>query len=1049
MNVLSVNLPTAKKLLGRNLLIVFLYTLHTASLNSFSQSSHDGNLKGSIYNGSSRQPLGNISIQIDNITQTVSFADGHYHVKLSPGKHTVKVSAVGFQTRHIENVPVIIGEATQLDLFLYPLGRNLTPVKTKFFIDSVGANDSISKINYLKEITSPKYHQLVKKDALLDIQSGRNIEPGIDKNVSFLLKRLNSVSVFDTYSNPHLQTLTIAGFGDRYNQLLLNDLPLNSFDPIVKAYPFKLIPVEAVESVSVQTFADATLHADFTGGTVNIKTKDLPESNFLYVQGGLGLYNPSNGETFLTDKYKSTQWLGFSGKITQMPDEFPTTRSRVLLNQLNQQEQIGLAKQMKNNLAPVSNSTSVPNNRILIGFGKLYKLKNGSKLGIIGYLHQQKIQLVDVTEVQASPNIISNPYPFLNTSSPLIRSFSVDTTFRFLSESSGIINISYINRRSRYSFKNFFGVQFINNATKRSQILKPDEDTLAHLGIHYESEQRKFISSQVTGEHILSDNQNFKMTWQVGYLFFNQENPDERNILLRQNPANENEFRIAIQSPASLVNDISSYTNTGRSWKHLKDHNFNASINLFVPFNLLGHAQHFSGGLFMQTTYREYYSDLFLIKQKNPDYYRLDQVIAPERYNPDGLTISNYYNKLISTDLDRAITRSSQSNLGNYTGSANTGAAYIRLANKLTRNIGLMWGVRIESVNQLVSNTQYQFQESFEKPQLYTISLNSRSAKFNALPHVKLIYTLLNNVQLYGSYARTIHRPQLQELANYRKYYPLSFLVQQGNPLLENATVDNYTAGINWIPAANSSLTVSGYYKEIDRPIEYIISNYSAGDLLSTPRNTPEAFVSGLQASLELNLYTIIQQPFLRYMSLFANGNVNRSEVSGGAVKGDFDLVQNTLSTITVPDHTLSGTPGYTLNAGFIIRHPKWPTLSVLYQQTADYKEAIGSGSRIGLINGNTISAVPDYRVSERRQLDLQVSQKLFKSTFQFVAGINNLLENAFVQYQDLNGNKKFDDPLKLSVRNNGAYYQSGVDNTIVNNKSQRLYYATISYLFK
>jgi|GEM_PF-960513 len=1049
MKIISMILPAVKLRFGNHLLIFFIVTLHIVSIRSFSQSSFSGDLKGIIYNGSSGQALGNIKVLIEKDSQAATYADGHYHLQLPKGKHTLKASANGFQTRFIENVPILIGETTRLDLFLFPIARNFDSIKIKFVNDSVGGSDSVATISFLKAVNNNKHHPLLLSHNLSDLKLAGNIEASIDKNASFLLRRFNNVSVYDTYSNPHLQTLTINGLGDRYNQVLFNNLPLNSFDPSVKSYALKLIPVEAIESVSVQTIADGTINADFSGGTVNIKTKDLPQKNFLFIQGGLGLYNTTNGETFLTDKYQRTQWLGFSGKIRNLPKGFPTTRSRVILHELNLQEQIGFSKQMKNNLTPVSNSTSVPNNRILIGFGKLYKLKNGSKLGIIGYLHQQKIQLIDATEVQASPNIAINPYPFSNTSSPLIRSFSMDTTFRFLSEASGIINISYINKRSRFSFKNFLGGQFINNATKRSQILKPDEDTAAHFGIHYLSVQRKFINSQLTGEHILSDNQSFKLNWQIGYQYYNQKSPDERNILLSQNPSNESEFRIATQSQASLLNDATIFANTGRSWKHLNDHNFNADINFSVPFNFLGLSQHFSGGLFMQTNYRVSYSDLFLVTQKNSNYYLLGQVMAPERYSPDGLTINNFYKKLLVTELPQAIFYSAPSNLGNYTGSSNTGAAYIQISNKLRRKIKLTWGVRLESVNQLVSNTQYQYQESFEKPQVYTISLNSRVAKLNALPNIKLSYAPLNTIQVTGSYSRTVLRPQLQELANYRVYHPLSFLIQQGNPLLENAAVENFAAVLSWIPAANTSLSVTGYYKTIDRPIENIVTNYSTGNLLITPRNTPDATILGLQATLELNLSTITNTPFFRYLSLFANGNINRSDVSGGPVKGDYNIGQRTTSTIFVQEHTLTGSPGYTINTGLIINHPKWPNLSVLFQQTADYKDALGSGNRITLINGKTISTTPDYRVAERNQLDIQISQKFFKSTVKFIAGINNLLENGFVQYQDLNGNKKFDTPLTLSVRNNGAYFQSGMDNTITNNKSQRLYYITLSYLFK
>lgn len=237
----------------------------------------------------------------------------------------------------------------------------------------------------------------------------------------------------------------------------------------------------------------------------------------------------------------------------------------------------------------------------------------------------------------------------------------------------------------------------------------------------------------------------------------------------------------------------------------------------------------------MQTNYRVFYSDLFLLSQQDPGFYPIDQLIASDHYYPQGLRVTNFYNKIRATELDRAIFNSVQSNLGNYTGTSNTGAAFIKLTNRLTQQIKLDWGIRLESFNQLVSNVQYEYQESLKDAQLYTISLNSRTEKFNVLPHAKLVYAPIQPVQVFAAFSKTVHRPQLQELVNYRVYHPSSFLVQQGNPILENTGIDHYTAGINWIPKALSRVTIGGYYKKIERPVENVITNYFTGNLLSTP----------------------------------------------------------------------------------------------------------------------------------------------------------------------------------------------------------------------
>jgi len=122
----------------------------------------------------------------------------------------------------------------------------------------------------------------------------------------------------------------------------------------------------------------------------------------------------------------------------------------------------------------------------------------------------------------------------------------------------------------------------------------------------------------------------------------------------------------------------------------------------------------------------------------------------------------------------------------------------------------------------------------------------------------------------------------------------------------------------------------------------------------------------------------------------------------------------------------------------------------VLYNYTGDHITSVGSGLQVKLANGNAIQAIPDYRIKQAAQLDIQACQKLAGGKVRVTAGINNVLNEKYIVYQDLNGNKKMDDPLLLgSYNGNQGYYRSGTDNTIINMETQRNYYLTISFLFR
>ena len=352
------------------------------------------------------------------------------------------------------------------------------------------------------------------------------------------------------------------------------------------------------------------------------------------------------------------------------------------------------------------------------------------------------------------------------------------------------------------------------------------------------------------------------------------------------------------------------------------------------------------------------------------------------------------------------------------------------------------WGIRLESNSQLVSSFQYNYFEGYRYPQIATIDQNVTVNNFNVLPTVNLKYDLLKTFKLHAAWFKTLNRPQLQELSLYRYYDASSFMIKTGNQLLRSSNIENADIGFNWIINAKTNIAVSGFYKKIDQPIEYILSQYTASTIISTPYNTAPATAKGITASFNLKMDALANSSLLSGINFFANGTWCKTKVTAGPLKST--------SIPNIQEHTLSGSPEYSFNTGFLFEYKKLPQLTVLYNYTSDYITAVGSGASITLINGNTISAVPDYRVKSSGQMDIQVSQKLFHSKFQIIAGVNNLLNNSYTEYQDLNGNKKIDEPLLVTNQNiSSGFYRSGVDNTTIKTKAQQSFYLTLSYLFK
>lgn len=1023
----------------RTLLFCFLFSyLFLFVSTSFAQDS-SGILRGSITDGSTYKSLFNVTIKNSAVLVLgTSASNGSYTLQLKPGTYSMVFSLPGFASKTISEITIKHNSVTTLPVILFPESvSNFN--KNLFLNDSLKKQYSLIKIDFFTEKNLISYNYKNFTD-VTDILTADHIQPSFQKDGSQVIKYLGVV-LENNAANHQLQTLNISGLGERYNQVLLNGAAVNSISATSRAYPFALLPVEAIETVLLQKTGNTSLPGDVTGGTIKMKLKDFPDNNFFYVQVGSGFSDKTSGKKFYSDKKGGGELFSFPGKIRNLPSGFPTANSGTSFNSLSAVDQVSVSMKLNNNLEPVNQGASKPNDKLLLGMGRIINLKNNKKIGIVAYLQQAKDELIDRSFVQAMPHVVANPFPY-NSNAILIGTQSTDINYRYSSMVSGVVNASLVSNKSKISFTNIFGSTFTNLYVNRQSVSKPDEDTLAHDGIYYKATHQFFLTTQLAGEHALGAVGKFKLEWHATYTYRKEQTPDERSFLLRQDSLGGNAYQIAHVSappfdPNPLNTDPNSYdpnlTNSGRLWRNLTENNYEGAIDISTPFNLFHQAQFVKGGVYLQGKYRVFYSDL--LSTTGNGYYTLNTLLAPENYASGNTIIKNYY-----TSFGGSYSYVFANNRGNYNASANVGAAYLRLENKFTKNLSLQWGARIESSTQLVSNIQYDHVAEASKPILNQLDKNNFVSEVKVLPSAEARYNFAKNLQFTAGYFRSVNRPQLQELTSYRYYDPVNFTVTIGNPYLQNALASNYNTSISWLPNSGTSVSVSGFYKRINQPIENVVSAYTTASVVLKPYNMPLAIVYGLSADFKLSLKSIADASLLSDFYVFGNASFISTKVKRGYVR----LLDNPL-----PEHTLSGSPDYTFNGGVMFQKDGYPSLSVIYSGHGDYVYAVGYGNQLLLSNGNSISSIPDYRIKSNQQVDIQISQKLLQSKLQLIAGVKNVLNTSYTLYQDLNGNKKFDEPLQLqAVSGKGGYYASGVDNTITNIASKRNFYFTVSYTF-
>ena len=135
-----------------------------------------------------------------------------------------------------------------------------------------------------------------------------------DRTVGDALKRINGVTIQND------KFVLVRGLADRYNLAILNKTILPSTEPDRRAFSFDIIPSSLVDNIIINKSSTANLPGDFSGGLVQINTKEV-SSNFFNVSLGSGWGSVSTSKGF-----KLVQGIDF-------PSTFPSTyRYRVSNN---------------------------------------------------------------------------------------------------------------------------------------------------------------------------------------------------------------------------------------------------------------------------------------------------------------------------------------------------------------------------------------------------------------------------------------------------------------------------------------------------------------------------------------------------------------------------------------------------------------------------------------------------------------------------------------------------------------------------------------------
>lgn len=978
-----------------------------------------GKLTGKVSDASTNETLAGVSISAKGTKYGIAtITDGTYILGLPAGTYTMRFSYTGHKTKEITGVVIKAGETTFLDILLEAATKQL---------EGVVVTASIKK-----EAQSAVYSAQKRSAAVSDGISQEAIRKTPDNNAAQVLTRVTGINVQDN------RFVVVRGLGDRYNQTMVNGVPMTSTETNKNAFAFDLIPASVIENVVVNKTATPDMPGNFAGGVVQVNTKDFPESNFFSVALQGGFSDGTINKDFISDPRGKYEWLGFGGDFRDLPKNFPSSTSRVRLTEMNYQEQLRYLSMLKNTLIRKNYGSSKPNEQIQLGYGKTIKFKSGTQLGIVVAVSQRKSELIEQeTSVrrpffgfQNPPGTVlpPGPPPLADT----LQGFgltSSNTRYSLFANTGVALNLAYRFGNNKITLKNIYSSIFRNLFVERiigylkGFDMAPTVYPNALYGMSFFPEQKVILNSILGGEHRTGKSNETRLDWNVSYTRNTTNTPDTRNFVLAYDTVSR---LFSTNYNADLEQSLAQYS---RSWARATDDIYGGAFNVTTPFNLFKNKQLFKAGVLYQNRMRKATGTILPVGTQG--------VVSP-----DSLLVPGNNTVLLATGAYAG-------NGGNYNAGSSLLAAYESLENKIGQKVRVIWGLRVEDYQQSVNVYQTVFNYNFTEPDLVPIKLAARTT-FNFLPSVNVVYSPLPSINLRGAYSKTVIRPELRDLAPYASYDFVSFVQIQGNEDLKSTGITNYDLKLEWFPSSGEILSVAAFYKSIRDPIEYATTTLERTEV-RIAYNTGTAFVKGIEGEIRKKLDFITFAPWLSHVQVFGNGTLLRSKVKGKNI--------NSFQLSSFSEHPLTGQANYIANAGvsILLFKDNFET-TFSYNKTGDYINDLGASDLdVHLANGNVIPTNPHFRVRPRDMVDVVANYSFLKRKAQLKFKITNLFKEPYTLYQDLNGNGRFDSPVTVNVGKkpnaNEAYYENnnyhnGIDNAASYILGQRTYSLSLSYTF-
>jgi len=618
-------------------------------------------------------------------------------------------------------------------------------------------------------------------DAVGNVLGSEQFSKSGDSDAAGALKRVSGITIVGG------KYVYVRGLGDRYSTVMLNNMHLPSPEPTKRVVPLDIFPTSVIKDISIQKSYTADLPGSFGGGTVLIRSTDIPE-NEGFVNASATLY--VNDTTGKQGTISGDNTLPLPANVINASNDFQ------IINGFNKE----LTKEVLSYRSLNHQNTTIkPGMKFEISAGQSFEVSDNFILGASGTVFYKNKSDVNTAQFH---KYIYNP----NTNNTELDS-DVDADVTTMNtQLGGMFNLGAHYLGDNIIKYTFFTTNEYKDQTTLTQTqyvgTSEDKDKT-----YYEYSEKNVLTHQVSGENRL--------------YFGSTTNGYFDDLIIKWGLENAQATRY---EPGTVEYDYLHQT-SGLNWSQdttyfyndLEDTVQNYRVDFSLPFEFNGNENYTKAGLFIYNKSRTFDERKFFMHDDAASSTGID----------------------LAQELDAIYTDASQGNLkfksndaddGSYEANQNVTAFYIKQLLSVTSNFDILVSLRQES------STQQLIRSKTGEP--YTPLETS-----DIFPGLGLTYRLNRDMQFRAAYASTISRPDFREFSPNRYQDPITGNTVFGNPNLQATYINHIDFKYEWYFASDELFSVGLFAKEFTDPIEAVvqIDPVDGNQLLQTYRNAESA----------------------------------------------------------------------------------------------------------------------------------------------------------------------------------------------------------------